>query len=204
MSTYTLTNTAKEIDDAVQAVTGADNAPQPNSDLMVTSGGVHTAVNNINLTNMASGVITTEADGISNFDTDGNIPTNAAVKDYVDGQTFGIVNVVFSGTARYSNWDATVQYSNLTTVDNGTTITVPTGNYVYLVSGDIPDVSYRIEFLLNGGIRIALGSGWSDGRTLSPLSGFITNMSSVYLYGQTQGANVTLYKPISVTFFKVS
>lgn len=40
MATYTLTNTAKEIDGAVQAVTNADTAPQSNSSNMVTSGGV--------------------------------------------------------------------------------------------------------------------------------------------------------------------
>ena len=98
MATYTLTNTAKQIDDAVQAVTGADSAPQPNSQQMVTSGGVYTAVNNIDLTNMASGVITTEANGIANYDTDGNIPTNAAVKDYVDTE------VATSGKTIQTGW----------------------------------------------------------------------------------------------------
>ena len=87
MATYTLTNTAKEIDDAVQAVTNADTAPQANSANMVTSGGVYSAVNNLDVTNLADGVITTEAGGIANFDTDTNIPTNAAVKDYVNTNT---------------------------------------------------------------------------------------------------------------------
>ena len=84
MATYTLTNTAKEIDGAVQAVTNADTAPQQNSQNMVTSGGVHTAINNLDLSNLAGNVLTTESDGIANYDTDANIPTNAAVKDYVD------------------------------------------------------------------------------------------------------------------------
>ena len=81
---YTLSNDAVTIDNSITRVANADTSPQPNSANMVTSGGVYTAVNNIDLTNMASGVITTEANGIANYDTDGNIPTNAAVKDYVD------------------------------------------------------------------------------------------------------------------------
>lgn len=84
MAEYTLSNTAVTIDTSISRVANADTAPQSNSANMVTSGGVYSAVNNIDLTNLASGVLTTEADGIANFDTDGNIPTNAAVKDYVD------------------------------------------------------------------------------------------------------------------------
>lgn len=84
MAEYTLSNNAATIDNSISRVANADTAPQQNSANMVTSGGVYSAVNNIDLTNMASGVITTEAAGIGNFDTDGNIPTNAAVKDYVD------------------------------------------------------------------------------------------------------------------------
>lgn len=84
MATYTLTNTAKQIDDAVQAVTGADTSPQPNSANMVTSGGVYSAINNLSIANLAGSALVTESEGIANNDNDGSIPTSAAVKDYVD------------------------------------------------------------------------------------------------------------------------
>jgi hypothetical protein len=148
MSTYTLTNTAKEIDDAVQAVTGADNSPQPNSDLMVTSGGVHTAVNNINLTNMASGVITTESDGISNYDTDGNIPTNAAVKDYVDSSTPPIVQTGYTTLAGQQYAQTFYDAGTAGTVSNtaGITYTRPTSGIVTVI------LEYRVGFPASSGI----------------------------------------------------
>ena len=100
MAEYTLSNNAVTIDNSISRVANADTAPQANSANMVTSGGVHSAVNNIDLTNMASGVITTEADGIANFDTDANIPTNAAVKDYVDTKTLqsGVTDIPLTPT----------------------------------------------------------------------------------------------------------
>ena len=87
MAEYTLSNNAVTIDNSISRVANADTAPQANSANMVTSGGVHSAVNNLDVTNLADGVITTEAGGIANFDTDTNIPTNAAVKDYVATNT---------------------------------------------------------------------------------------------------------------------
>lgn len=86
MATYTLTNTAKEIDGAVQAVTNADTAPQSNSSNMVTSGGVYTAINNLDLTNLAASSLVTESEGIVSNDNDTTVPTSAATKDYVDGK----------------------------------------------------------------------------------------------------------------------
>jgi hypothetical protein len=51
---------------------------------MITSGGVYTAVNNLDLSNIASSALVTESDQIALNDNDDTIPTSAAVKDYVD------------------------------------------------------------------------------------------------------------------------
>ena len=84
MSTYNLSQTAAEIDSAIGKVHNADTSPTQGSTSMVTSGGVYTAVNNIGVSALP---ITTEAQGIANYDNDSNVPTNAAVKDYVDSNT---------------------------------------------------------------------------------------------------------------------
>jgi hypothetical protein len=84
MSTYPLTNIGFDIDAAIGKVHNADTSPRPISENMVTSGGVYTAVNNLDLTNLAGSALVTEADQIALNDNDDTIPTSAAVKDYVD------------------------------------------------------------------------------------------------------------------------
>jgi len=81
MSTFSLSQTGTEINSAIGKVHNADTTPTEGSTSMVTSGGVYTAVNNVGISALP---ITTEAEGIANYDNDDNVPTNAAVKDYVD------------------------------------------------------------------------------------------------------------------------
>jgi hypothetical protein len=89
MSTFNLTNTATQVDTAIQAVVGADTAPTDASVNMVTSGGVKTYVDNA-VGDLGSKTVTTESVGIASTDNDTSVPTSAAVKDYVDNTTGGI------------------------------------------------------------------------------------------------------------------
>ena len=86
MANYPLSLTGAEIDSALGKVHNADTAPTNASTNMVTSGGVHTAINNLDLTNLAGSSLVTESEGIGGNDNDNTIPTSAAVKDYVDTQ----------------------------------------------------------------------------------------------------------------------
>ena len=86
MSTFSLSNTGSEINDAIVKVHGADTTPTNASTNMVTSGGVYTAINNLDLTNLAASSLVTESEGIVSNDNDTTVPTSAATKDYVDGK----------------------------------------------------------------------------------------------------------------------
>jgi hypothetical protein len=128
MSTYNLSQTAAEIDSAIGKVHNADTSPTQGSTSMVTSGGVYTAVNNIGVSALP---ITTEAQGIANYDNDSNIPTNAAVKAYVDSnsQTLNTGWVTLgtssaSGTATSDGFIVAQAESNTTTDDALVTVTV--------------------------------------------------------------------------------
>jgi hypothetical protein len=87
MSTFSLSQTGTEINSAIGKVHNADTTPTQGSTNMVTSDGVYTAVTNVDVSALP---ITTAAEGIANYDNDDNVPTNAAVKDYVDSKTGGV------------------------------------------------------------------------------------------------------------------
>lgn len=83
-TTFNLTNTASEVNTAIQAVVGADTAPTNGSVNMVTSDGVFDYVGT-QLGALAGKTITTESVGIAATDNDTSIPTCAAVKDALIG-----------------------------------------------------------------------------------------------------------------------
>jgi anaerobic selenocysteine-containing dehydrogenase len=81
-TTFNLTNTAAEVNTAIQAVVGADTTPTNGSANMVTSDGVFDYVAT-EVGNLSGKTVTTESTGIINTDNDGSLPTSAAVVDYV-------------------------------------------------------------------------------------------------------------------------
>jgi hypothetical protein len=141
MSTYNLSQTAAEIDSAIGKVHNADTSPTQGSTSMVTSGGVHTAVNNIGVSALP---ITTEAQGIANYDNDSNIPTNAAVKDYVDSsaQDFAIFSVSDNtsgfNSPRSINIDGTVIAGSFASISGGV-LTLDSGTYEFGICGDFAE-----------------------------------------------------------------
>ena len=142
MSTYPLSQTAAEIDSAINKVHNADTAPTQGSTSMVTSGGVYTAVNNINVSALP---ITTEAQGITNYDNDNNVPTNAAVKDYVDTKTGGVATYTAPDFYDLRGDVATLSLSETSDPEN-----------IGALSGGVITISaglYHLDLSLNAGNR---------------------------------------------------
>ena len=93
MTTFNLTNSATEVDTAIQSVVGADTLPSSGSANMVTSQGVFNHIVT-ELGPFKGKTLTTESTGIAATDNDTSIPTSAAVKDYVDTATTAAPQVI--------------------------------------------------------------------------------------------------------------
>ena len=196
MSNYELALTAGEIDIALQKAHNPDTSPQANDNL-VTSGGVKTyvdgEVSTLNTSSFEESALDTTVGGLTNSDT--AIPTSAAVKNYVDANKLGVITLRFNGSV--SGWNTTnipvsILSSNIAAVDNGTTISVPHGSYMYTVAGNLPTLSYRQELFLLNYLRLKVGSGWTDSRPISAINGFLPNVSSIYMRAQTYGGTVSV------------
>jgi len=139
MSTFSLSQTGTEINSAIGKVHNADTSPTQGSTNMVTSGGVYTAVNNVDVSALP---ITTEAEGIVNYDNDNNVPTNAAVKDLVYRTARKSVSLKRSGysSARNSSGElrmvdpsSSSSYGvTFSTTDYRTNVTIAQGTYFQL------------------------------------------------------------------------
>ena len=143
MSTFSLSQTGIEINSAIGKVHNADTTPTQGSTNMVTSGGVYTAVNNVDVDALP---ITTEAQGIINQDNDDKVPTNAAVKDLVyrtaektvslsrSGYTEGFYHgISSSGQLRMVDPSSSSSYGvTFSTTDYRTNVTIAQGTYFQL------------------------------------------------------------------------
>jgi len=139
MSTFNLTNTATEVNTALQAVVGADGTPDPASANMVTSQGIYTHVNT-ELGPFKGKTLTTESTGIAATDNDTSIPTCAAVNDAFAGlgktATYGVSSG--SGGISYQSNETVVlpitETSDIYSLGTVTGGVVTLGAGTYLVS----------------------------------------------------------------------
>ena len=166
MSDYPLSLTGAEIDSALGKVHNADTAPTNASTNMVTSGGVHTAINNLDLTNLAGSSLVTESEGIGGNDNDNTIPTSAAVKDYVDSNTAQVGNhVVAVQDSQTSSSDFTVNYDSVTgsAASNSSGVVTVTGAGIWavsfgmqarLASNESWDIDFKIDNVTRHSINI--------------------------------------------------
>jgi len=83
MSTVQLNFSGSEINSLLTQV-NTPTAPASGNTNMINSGQVFTAVNNLDVNNIAATTLVTESEGIGSNDNDTTIPTSAAVKDFVD------------------------------------------------------------------------------------------------------------------------
>ena len=157
MSTFNLTNTASQVDTAIQAVVGADTTPTNGSANMVTSDGVFDYVGT-QLGDLAGKTVTVESTGIAATDNDTSIPTSAAVKAFVDGTT------AVSTLSRASEYILQSEtYTNVPSVSvNGSDITAD-GDGTYTIKAGVYAIEGSAELYASSSgdaqLRIAAGSG---------------------------------------------
>ncbi|BAQ92486.1 hypothetical protein [uncultured Mediterranean phage uvMED] len=123
MSSFTLTNTAAEIDSAITRVDSADITPTIGSDNMVTSGGVKAAIDSLN---------TDTSTDVANIQTDLNTRAKAAIITSIGAQTFdlpGTGNFYQSPQYRDVNLENTVS-APFASLSNDL-ITVSAGHYLF-------------------------------------------------------------------------
>jgi hypothetical protein len=101
-TTFNLTNTASDVNTAIQAVVGADSTPDAASANMVTSQGIFNHVNT-ELGPFKGKTLTTEAAGIAATNDDTSVPTNAAVSSAI-GNAVGVATYSPAATSTAVNY----------------------------------------------------------------------------------------------------
>ena len=201
MSSFTLTNTAGDIDSAISRVVGADTTPTAASQNMVTSSGIKSALENL----ATSNTFTVNSFAPSSIDKlegglgalDSTLPTSAAVKNYVDA-VGGLKAASFKRTAEfivqnesYQTIPITAEGDPILSVANNIA-TIPAGTYLmwhsfqYKGPGDISTATYGMDLNINvtSGMSGFSGLGlWESGvptssyRTAVRLNGAIKTVT---------------------------
>ena len=134
MSNYNLNLTGAQIDAALNKVHNADATPVDGSTNVVTSDGVHEAVNNIQFANLNNNLVSTDLSSGTNNTT---LATSAAIKSYVDTvASAGLPSALYTFANGSKNSDGylsgcseTSDPDSIASTD-GSSITVPSGYYV--------------------------------------------------------------------------
>tara|TARA_Y100000004_G_C8933776_1_gene421211 strand:+ start:511 stop:1161 length:651 start_codon:yes stop_codon:yes gene_type:complete len=100
MTDYNLNLTGAQIDSALNKVHNADTSPVNGSTNMVTSDGVHDAVNNIQFANLNSNLVSTDLSSGNNNTT---IPTTQAVANLLGGSGVSLARYTCSFSANQTN-----------------------------------------------------------------------------------------------------
>lgn len=106
-----------------------------------TISGSDNTISNLTVSNLASSVVITEAEGISSNDNDTTLPTSAAVKDYVDSAAGGSTNFVLRVAANDAPADAKLA-----------------ADYICDGTADQSEINTAIAALSSGG-RVELSEG---------------------------------------------
>ncbi len=161
-TTFNLTNTAADVNTAIQAVVGADSTPDAASANMVTSQGIFNHVNT-ELGPFKGKTLTTEAAGIAATNDDTSVPTNAAVSGAISNAV-GVATYSPAATSSHinylNNWLTGI--SVVSDPNNIGSISETSSGYQDLVSlqGGTYIISAVGEFATQG------GSGSSNFKTL--------------------------------------
>ena len=201
MSSFTLTNTAGDIDSAISRVVGADATPTAASQNMVTSTGIKSALENL----ATSNTFTVNSFAPSSIDKlegglgalDSTLPTSAAVKNYVD-DVGGLKAASFKRTAEFIVQNESYQTIPITAEGDpflsiaNNVATIPAGTYLmwhtfqYKGPGDISTATYGMDLNINvtSGMSGFSGLGlWESGipttsyRTAVRLNGAIKTVT---------------------------
>jgi hypothetical protein len=196
-TTFNLTNSATEVNTALQAVVGADTTPTDESVNMVTSDGVFTYVNT-QLGDLAGKTLTTQGTGILNTNNDTSVPTSAAVISHLESfRTIAVAEstgeITNSSETNYVDIPLSMpNSSSFMTISDGDTINISSGTYLFwysfehstthtygmldfypeLTSGSILNTSFKTNQILTGSTSYQLtGSGALPYRRLQPVNG---------------------------------
>lgn len=214
MSTFNLTNTASQVDTAIQAVVGADTTPTNGSANMVTSDGVFDYVGT-QLGDLAGKTVTVESTGIAATDNDTSIPTSAAVNAAVTAAVAKIASYTLASGTIYVNGSIPVTEaldpSNIGSVSGGV-VTLGAGTYLVSYSGEFEEDDndnsdyYNVKFRHNGSALTT--------QRINELSGFykllsyttiITSGSSqtVDIYAEEVPSTALNYQNVSLSILKI-
>jgi len=135
MADYDLSLTGAQIDSALNKVHNADATPVDGSTNVVTSDGVHEAVNNIQFANLNNNLVSTDLSSGTNNTT---LATSAGIKSYVDTTVAnaGLPSALYTFADGNKNSDGNISGCSETSdpdsiaSTDGSSITVPSGYYV--------------------------------------------------------------------------
>jgi len=214
MSTFNLTNTASQVDTAIQAVVGADTTPTNGSANMVTSDGVFDYVGT-QLGDLAGKTVTVESTGIAATDNDTSIPTSAAVNAAVTAA--GVKVASYTAASGSTSGDTAIPVtealdpSNIGSVSGGV-VTLGAGTYLVTYSGgfreddndnnDYYDVSFRHN--ASNFFTERLNETGNFYRLLSYTT-IVTSASSqtVDIYADRTSGTTLHYQNVSISILKI-
>ena len=188
MSSFTLTNTATEIDSAISRVVSAETEPTSGSQNMVTSGGVKAAIDSLSTGGITASSLGDNLDTeITNDATDLLIPSSKAVVDYVTDTYFSVTSAAVLDTG--------IKYST-TTSPQWTS---------YRNIGTLPAGGYMVNFQLRHCVVAygAYGSGTGNAALVQVQAGDVTLISgSLPITGNRSRSSFTFLAPSQNYAFK--
>lgn len=199
-----LSLTGSQIDSALTSVHNPDTTPISSSTKMVTSGGVHTALNDIQFTNLNSNLVSTDLSSGNNNTT---IPTTQAVANLVSGSSISLARYSCTITNQTGNlfvFPFVEDYDpdGIGSVSSGV-ITLGAGNYFIHFSSSIEAASRKINIEKDNAAVIGLHNtaghsgehAFSCGAVVSDSTSF--TIRALAYYG-TSG-----YLNASLTYFNI-
>lgn len=218
MAEFPLTNTASDIDVALQKVVGITTTPTAGNSNTVTSGGVHAALQSLNHTNMDAGFLVTEAEGISNNDTDTQIPTCAAVSEFIASSIKFASYTNTSGGSTSSDsvipLTEAVDVSNIGSVSSGE-VTLDAGTYLVFLTGSFQEQDsdtsdfFTIKLRHNGSTVASVKIDETGTGTIYKgitLMSVITSTTSqtVDVFADETSFSTVRYRDVSLNFVKLA
>lgn len=204
MTDYNLNLTGAQIDAALNKVHNADTSPVNGSTNMVTSDGVHDAVNDIQFANLNSNLVSTDLSSGNNNTT---IPTTQAVANLLGGSSVKLARYGCSisnqtGTNPYrfpfvENYDP----DGIGSVSGGV-ITLTPGNYFIHFSSSISATNRVISIEKNNGTYFGYHSTAMKG-THQLCCGAIVADSSSFNIGAKAYYGTTDYLNANQTYFNI-
>ena len=218
MAEFPLTNTAQQVDDAIQAVVDApNNSIASGSTELVTAGTIHQEITTLDASNLDPAFLVTEAEAIDNNDTDTQIPTCAAVKGLVD-TTVSTVRINFAsytaasgsiGSSGVIPVTEALDPNNIGSVSSGV-VTVGAGTYLVTFSGnfnegDSSQFDYYFIKLRYNGSDLFTNKIDEDNQIVSGTTIVVSGTSQTLdIFAQEVPSTTLYYQNVSLNILKLA